>query len=58
MNVGRTVFAQLIGFLPDRELRRCVARYNDDFRLRDFSAGISIWRWPSRNCAPITWHSE
>ena len=30
MNLGRTVFSQLIGFLPDRELRRCVARYNGD----------------------------
>jgi len=37
MNLGRTVFAQLIGFLPDREFRRCVARYDGDYRLRGFS---------------------
>src|SRR6202022_500241 len=37
MNVGRTVFSQLIGFLPDREFRRCVARYHGDYRLRGFS---------------------
>jgi hypothetical protein len=37
MNHGRTVFAQLIGFLPDRDFRRCVARYNGDSRLREFS---------------------
>ena len=37
MNLGRTVFSQLISFLPDREFRRCVARYNGDCRLRDFS---------------------
>jgi hypothetical protein len=37
MNQGRTVFSQLIGFLPDREFRRCVARYQGDRRLRDFS---------------------
>jgi len=37
MNSGRTVFSQLIGFLPDREFRRCVARYGGDRRLRDFS---------------------
>ena len=37
MNLGRTVFSQLIGFLPDREFRRCVARYNSDYRLRGFS---------------------
>jgi hypothetical protein len=37
MNQGRTVFSQLIGFLPDREFRRCVARYQGDAHLRDFS---------------------
>jgi hypothetical protein len=37
MNLGRTVFSQLIAFLPDREFRRCVARYSGDYRLRGFS---------------------
>jgi hypothetical protein len=37
MNSGRTVFSQLISFLPDREFRRCVARYGGDRRLREFS---------------------
>jgi hypothetical protein len=37
MNQGRTVFSQLIGFLPDREFRRCVTRYQGDAHLRDFS---------------------
>jgi Domain of unknown function (DUF4372)/Transposase DDE domain len=37
MNLGHTVFSQLIGFLPDREFRRCVARYDGDYRLRGFS---------------------
>ncbi len=37
MNLGRTVFSQLISFLPDREFRRCVARYSGDYRLRGFS---------------------
>ena len=37
MNLGRTVFSQLIAFLPDREFRRCVTRYNGDQRLRAFS---------------------
>src|SRR5437667_4139676 len=32
MNQGRTVFSQLISFLPDREFRRCVERYQGDFR--------------------------
>ncbi len=37
MNQGRTVFSQLISFLPDREFRRCVERYRGDVRLRDFT---------------------
>jgi hypothetical protein len=37
MNVGRSVFAQLISFLPDREFRRCVDRYDGDRRSRGFS---------------------
>src|SRR5919109_5285879 len=37
MNSGRTVFSQLINFLPDREFRRCVARYGGNHRLREFS---------------------
>jgi hypothetical protein len=37
MNVGRSVFSQLIGFLPDREFRRCVSHYDGDRRLRDLS---------------------
>ena len=37
MNLGRTLFSQLIAFLPDREFRRCVVRYKGDARLRGFS---------------------
>jgi hypothetical protein len=37
MNQGRTVFSQLISFLPDREFRRCVERYQGDIQLRGFS---------------------
>lgn len=37
MNFGRTVFSQLISLLPDREFRRCVARYDGDARTRGFS---------------------
>ena len=37
MNVGRTVFSQLLSFLPDREFRRCVERYGGDRRPRGFS---------------------
>ena len=37
MHQGRTVFSQLMSFLPDREFRRVVARYGGDSRLRGFS---------------------
>ena len=37
MNLGRTVFSPLISFLPDREFRRCVSRYDGDRRWRGFS---------------------
>jgi len=37
VNQGRTVFAQLMRFLPDREFRRCVERYGGDVRPRGFS---------------------
>jgi hypothetical protein len=37
MNVGRTVFAQLIEYLPSKEFQKCVARYGGDSRFRGFS---------------------
>ena len=39
MNEGKTVFSQLIGFLPDREFRRCVARYDGD----RYTKSLSCW---------------
>src|ERR1700680_2888062 len=41
MNAGRMVFSQLIGFLPDRDFRRCVPHYNGDLRHRE--GGFSCW---------------
>src|SRR5260370_1202573 len=37
MNAGRTVFAQLMDFIPVHEFRRCVARYRGQYRVRSFS---------------------
>ena len=37
MNSGRLVFAQLLDFVPMKEFRRCVRRYNGDHRTRRFS---------------------
>ena len=37
MNEGKSIFSQLIGFLPDREFRRCVARYGGDRYIKKLS---------------------
>ncbi|MEO7646718.1 MAG: IS4 family transposase [Gemmatimonadaceae bacterium] len=37
MHTGRTVFAQLMDFLPLREFRACVGRYDGDYKVRSFS---------------------
>ena len=37
MNVGRTVFAQLIEYLSNKEFQKCVARYRGDAHWRGFS---------------------
>ena len=37
MNFGRTVFSQLIEYLPSKEFQKCVARYDGDSRFRGFS---------------------
>jgi hypothetical protein len=37
MNLGRTVFSQIMEHLPAYEFQKCVARYRGDFHLRGFS---------------------
>jgi len=37
MNAGRTIFAQLIEFLPHKEFQKCVVRYRGDANPRGFS---------------------
>ncbi len=37
MNDGRTLFSQLMDFLPAHEFRKCVARYDGNRRTRSFS---------------------
>jgi hypothetical protein len=37
MNVGRTVFSQLMDHLPSYEFHKCVARYRGDSHFRSFS---------------------
>lgn len=37
MNSGKTVFKQLLQFLPQHEFKNCVARYNGHYKVRKFS---------------------
>ena len=37
MKRARTIFAQLLDYVPRREFRRCVARYNGERNVRSFS---------------------
>ena len=37
MNSGKTIFAQLMDFLPSQEFRRCVERYKGNYKLQRFS---------------------
>ena len=37
MNVGRTVFSQLMDFVPRHEFRRIVKHYRGEYRVRHFS---------------------
>ncbi len=37
MNAGKSIFSQLMDFLPSQEFRRCVERYKGDYKLQSFS---------------------
>ena len=37
MNSGRTVFAQLVEFLPVHEFRKCVDRYRGEYKVQKFT---------------------
>jgi len=37
MNTGKTVFSQVMEFLPLYEFRKCVKRYHGDYKVKSFS---------------------
>jgi len=37
MNPGRTIFSQVMAFLPSYEFQRCVQRYNGNYKIKSFS---------------------
>ncbi len=47
MNAGRTVFAQLMDFIPAHEFRRCVACYEASIESGVFLVGTRFSQWLS-----------
>ena len=37
MNQGKTIFSQLLDFLPTYEFRQCVKRYQGHYKIKSFS---------------------
>src|SRR5258705_6402963 len=37
MNTGKSIFAQLMDFLPSKAFRCCVKRYKGNYKLKSFS---------------------
>src|SRR2546421_2905629 len=37
MNSGKSIFAQLMDFLPSKTFQRCVKRYQGEYKLKTFS---------------------
>lgn len=37
MPQGSTVFARIMSLIPRRQFNNCIARYNGDYRVRNFS---------------------
>lgn len=37
MNIGSTVFSQLMSFIPEYEFSKCVNKYKGDYRVRQFT---------------------
>ena len=49
MNSGKTIFAQLMDFLPTYEFRSCVERYQNNYNSRASPVEINFYEWLSRN---------
>ena len=37
MNTGKTIFSQIMEFLPLQQFRKCVKRYNGHYKVQSFS---------------------
>src|SRR5260370_38840971 len=55
MNSGKSIFAQLMDFLPSKSFRRCVKRYHGDSKLKTFSC----WdQYPCMAFAQLTYRES
>src|ERR1017187_7290731 len=46
MNLGRTVFSQLVDFLPTYQFQICVDRYQGNRYVKEFSCWDQFLLWP------------
>jgi len=37
MNLGKTIFSQIMDFLPQKQFRKCVDKYDGNYRVHSFS---------------------
>lgn len=37
MNIGKTIFSQIVDFIPINEFRKCVERYRGNYKVQNFS---------------------
>src|SRR6202167_5995969 len=55
MNTGRTIFSQLIEFLPNQEFQKCVVRYDGGRYLKN----LSCWdQYLAMACAQLTYRES
>ena len=55
MHYAHYVFAQLMQHLPSTTFRRCVARYNGEYRIQQFSC---LDQYPRLAFAQLTWRES
>ena len=68
MNTGKTVFSQIMEFLPMYEFRKCVERYHGDYKVKSFScmdqflcmafAQMTLSRKPARHRILLALHAK
>lgn len=55
MNVGKTVFAQLMSFFPEHEFNKCVTKYNGNYKVPSFTCREHFY---VMSFAPLTYRES